>query len=146
MPDLSFGDMTQSSELPNGLVETLGSGTTAEAADRLTAAIESNEKFRLIARVDHSAGAESVGLELTPTVEIFFGNPAAGTPLMHLAPTVAIDLPQKILIIETAEGVRVLHNHPDYLAARHAIDAATPQLALIAGALQNLANVAAGIS
>ena len=138
--------MAQNSELPTGIVETLGAGTTtAEAVDRLTAAIEANEKLKLIARVDHAAGAESVGLELAPTVEIFIGNPAAGTPLMHIAPTVAIDLPQKMLIIETADGVRVLHNHPDYLASRHGIDAATPQLAAIAGALQNLANVAAGI-
>ncbi len=132
--------------LPNGLVETLGTGTTtAEAADRLAAAIEGNEKLRLIARVDHASGAQSVGLELTPTVEIFFGNPALGTPLMHIAPTVAIDLPQKILIIQTNEGVRVLHNDPAYLAERHDIPGDTPQLAVITGALQNLANVAAGI-
>lgn len=131
------------SELPNGLIETHGSGTAADAADRLAAAIEANEKLRLVARVDHAAGAESVGLELAPTVEIFFGNPALGTPLMHSAPTVAIDLPQKILIIETESGVRILHNDPMYLAERHGIDPATPQLTTIAGALQKLADVAA---
>jgi len=136
--------MTQT-ELPAGLVETRGAGTTADAADRLAAAIDANEKLRLIARVDHAAGADSVGLALTPTVEIFFGNPALGTPLMHIAPTVAIDLPQKILIIETDDGVRVLHNDPAYLAERHGIPTDTPQLAVVAGALQNLANVAAGI-
>lgn len=136
----------QNPDLPNGLVETLGENTTtAEAADRLVAAIEANEKLRLIARVDHAAGADSVGLELAPTVEVFFGNPALGTPLMHISPTVAIDLPQKILIIQTASGVRVLHNAPSYLAERHDIANDTPQLAIIGGALQNLANVAAGI-
>lgn len=134
-----------SSDLPQGLVETIGTNTTtAEAAERLAGAIESNEKLRLIARVDHAAGADSVGLELTPTVEIFFGNPALGTPLMHIAPTVAIDLPQKILIIQTDDGVRVLHNDPAYLAERHSIPADTPQLAVVSRALQNLANVAAG--
>ena len=113
--------------LPNGLIETIGTGTTQEASDRLVAAIEANEKLGLAARVDHAAGAQRVGLELTPTVEVFFGNPAAGTPLMHIAPTVAIDLPQKMLIIETDTGVRVLHNDPAYLAERHGI----PALALI---------------
>ncbi len=136
--------MTQP-ELPNGLIETLGAGTTAEAAERLVAAIEGNDKLRLIAQVDHAAGAGSVGLELPPTVEVFFGNPALGTPLMHIAATVAIDLPQKILIIETAEGVRVLHNDPNYLAERHGIPSDTPQLEVVAGALQNLANKAAGL-
>ncbi len=138
--------MTNGSELPAGLVETQGSGTAVDAADRLVAAIEANEKLRLVARVDHGAGAESVGLELTPTIEVFFGNPALGTPLMHLAPTVAIDLPQKILIIQTDRGVRVLYNSPAYLAERHGIDGDTPQLAVISGALQNLADVTAGVS
>ena len=132
--------------LPAGLVETIGTGTTEEATGRLVAAIEANAKLGLAARVDHAAGAARVGLELTPTVEVFFGNPAAGTPLMHIAPTVAIDLPQKILIIQTDSGVRILHNDPAYLGERHNIPADTPQLGAMAQALQNLANVAAGVS
>ena len=112
---------------------------------RLTAAVEAHEKLGLIAQVDHAAGAQKVGLELAPTVELFIGNPAVGTPLMQIAPTAGIDLPQKILIIETADGVRVLHNDPAYVADRHGIPGDTPQLAMAAGALQNLANVAAGI-
>lgn len=136
-----------SNELPQGLVETLGPSTTvAEAVDRLTAAIEGNEKLGLIATVDHTKGAVKAGLELEPTVEVFFGNPAVGTPLMQLARTVAIDLPQKILVTQGDNGVRVLHNDPTYLASRHGIPADTPQLAMQAGALQNLANVAAGIA
>lgn len=133
-------------ELPTGLIETLGPNTTtAEAVARLTAAVEAHEKLGLIAQVDHAAGAQKVGLELAPTVELFIGNPAVGTPLMQIAPTAGIDLPQKILIIETADGVRVLHNDPAYVADRHGIPGDTPQLAMAAGALQNLANVAAGI-
>ena len=58
----------------------------------------------------------------------------------------AIDLPQKILVTQGDNGVRVLHNDPTYLASRHGIPADTPQLAMQAGALQNLANVAAGIA
>lgn len=132
-------------ELPEGLIETTGPDTTVpEAVERLTAVIEANEKLRLIATVDHAAGAASVGLELEPTVELFFGNPALGTPLMHLARTVAIDLPQKILITQDGDGVRVLHNDPAYLASRHGIAVDTPQLQVVSGALQNLANAAAG--
>ncbi len=139
--------MAANSDLPNGLVETLGSGTTtAEAVERLTAALDAHEKLGLVAVVDHTAGAERVGLELTPTVEIFMGNPASGTPLMYVNPTVAIDLPNKILIIETDDGVRVLHNDPAYVAERHGIPLDTPQLAPSAQALQAMANIAAGIA
>ncbi len=132
-------------ELPDGLVETMGPDTTvSEAVERLTAAIEAHEKLGLIATVDHTAGAQKVGLDLAPTVEIFFGNPAVGTPLMLLARTVAIDLPQKILITQAENGVQVLYNDPAYLASRHGIPPETPQLAVVSGALQNMANVAAG--
>lgn len=135
-----------SAPLPTGLVETLGPDTTvAEAVARLTAAIEGNDKLRLMATVDHAAGAASVDLELPPTVELIFGNPALGTPLMQAARTAAIDLPQKIVITQADVGVRVLHNDPAYLATRHGIAPDTPQLAVVTGALQKLANLAAGI-
>lgn len=134
------------SELPAGLIETIGTNTTtAQAADRLAAEIENSDKFGLVARVEHSASAERVGLDLVPMTEFLFGNPAGGTPLMQIAPTAGIDLPQKILIIQTESGVRVLHNDPMYIAERHGIPADTPQLAGAAGLLQAMANVAAGI-
>ena len=131
--------------LPNGLVETMGPDTTVkEATDRLLGAIEANEKLGHIATVDHSAGAQRVGLELEPTIEVFFGNPAVGTPLMQLARTAAIDLPQKIVITQADDGVRVLYNDPAYLAERHGLGEA-PELEMAAGALAKLASVAAGI-
>lgn len=133
-------------ELPAGLVETIGTDTThAEAADRLAAAIEGSDKFGLVARVAHSASAERVGLELVPMTEFLFGNPAGGSPLMQISPTAGIDLPQKMLIIETETGVRVLHNDPAYIAERHNIPLDTPQIVGAAGLLQNFANIAAGV-
>lgn len=133
-----------SPELSAGLIETNGQGTATDAADRLVAAIEANDRLRLVARVDHGANASSVGLELPPTIEVFFGNPALGTPLMHLSRTIAIDLPQKILILEHSDGVRVLYNDPSYLAERHGLPADTPQLEIVASALAKLAALAAG--
>ncbi len=131
----------------NGLIETNGTGTTvASAADRLLIAIEGNEKLRHIATVDHSKGAASVELELEPTIEIFFGNPALGTILMQAARTAAIDLPQKMLITDSGDGgVRVLHNDPAYIAERHGIASDLPPLEVMTNALQSLANVAAGV-
>ena len=127
-----------------GLLETRATGTARDAADRLINAIEANENLRLIAQVDHAAGATSVGLDLRPTIEVFFGNPKLGTPLMQVAPTVGIDLPQKMLFIEEGDGVRVLYNDPAYLAERHGLPADTPQLAVVGGALAKLAEVASG--
>jgi uncharacterized protein (DUF302 family) len=74
------------------------------------------------ARVDHSGDAAKVGLKMHPTQLLIFGNPKAGTPLMIISPTLAIDLPLKALVWEDGEGkVWVSYNSPEYLKERHNI-------------------------
>lgn len=75
----------------------------AGTVGRLEAALES-EGFRLFARFDHAASAAKAGLFLPPTQLLVFGNPKAGTPLMLAAPTLAIDLPSRILVRENEAG------------------------------------------
>jgi len=78
----------------------------------------------LFALVDHSGEAQKVGLKMPPTKLLLFGNPAAGTPAMLAAPTLAIDLPLKILIWEDSDGaVWLSWNSPDYLQQRHNVPA-----------------------
>src|ERR1700739_4351968 len=70
----------------------------------------------LFALVDHSGEAAKVGMKMPPTKLLIFGSPKAGTPLMQAAPTVALDLPLKILVAEDAAGkVSVSYNSPEYL-------------------------------
>jgi uncharacterized protein (DUF302 family) len=46
---------------------------------------------------------------------LLFGNPEAGTPLMVAQPTIALDLPLKVLAWEAADGnVWLSYNAPDY--------------------------------
>ena len=72
--------------------------------------------------VDHSGEAEKVGMKMHRTKPLIFGSPKAGTPLMLAAPSIAIDLPLKILVCEDAqEKVWVSYNRPDYLKSRHAL-------------------------
>jgi uncharacterized protein (DUF302 family) len=59
---------------------------------------------------------------MRPTKLLIFGNPKGGTPLMLAAPSIAIDLPLKILIWEDDQGkVLVSYNSPEYLAERHGL-------------------------
>jgi len=70
--------------------------------------------------VDHSGEAAKVGMKMRPTKLLIFGNPKAGTPLMQASPSIAIDLPLKILIWEDAAGkVWVSYNSFTYLRERH---------------------------
>jgi uncharacterized protein (DUF302 family) len=74
----------------------------------------------LFALIDHSGEAEKVGMKMPPTKLLIFGSPKAGTPLMLAAPSIAIDLPLKILVAEDGQGkVWVSYNTAEYLHERH---------------------------
>ena len=76
----------------------------------------------LFALVDHSGEAERVGIKMRPTKLLIFGSPKAGTPLMLATPSIAIDLPLKILVWEDNQGkVWVSYNSTDYLQERHGV-------------------------
>ena len=78
----------------------------------------------VFALIDHSGEAAKVGMEMRPTRLLIFGNPKGGTPLMLAAPTIAIDLPLKILIWEDDQGKTwITYNSPEYLAERHQLPA-----------------------
>lgn len=131
---------------PVGAVQVTGVNPVDQAVADLTAAIEANPNLTLVRTVDHRAAAASRGLALGPTVEVFFGNPNLGTPLMQASQSTGIDLPQKILIWEDLFGAtKVAYNAPAYLQSRHGIVGADAQLGVITNALANLAGVAAGV-
>ncbi len=74
----------------------------------------------LFAQIDHSGEAARVGMNMPPTRLLIFGDPKAGTPLMLAAPSVAIDLPLKILVWQDKEKkVWLSYNSPTYLQERH---------------------------
>lgn len=94
-------------------------------------------------RIDHSAGAEKVGLPLRATELLIFGNPNVGTPLMLCAQTAALDLPQKALAYEDKKGqVWLAYNNPAYIASRHEIKGCEKPLQKISGALAKFSKMA----
>jgi|ERR1700716_1271141 uncharacterized protein (DUF302 family) len=129
----------------NGLVTLQSSHDFATTLERLTAALEA-KGVRVFARIDHAAGAASVGLALRPTTLVVFGNPAAGTPLMQAAQTVGIDLPLKALVWQDAQGAAHLtYNDPAWIAARHGLDGGADQAVMaIAAGLAAFARHATG--
>jgi uncharacterized protein (DUF302 family) len=95
----------------------------------------------VFAQIDFSGDAERSGLTLRPTGLVILGNPKGGTPLIVARPTVAIDLPLKILAWQDAEGhTWVAYNEPEYVQARHRLP---PELLKNIAALGALAEAAA---
>ncbi len=108
-----------SSPLVTGLTTIPSNHSVDETTSRLTANLAA-KGVKLFALIDHSGEAEASGLSMLPTKLLIFGNPQAGTPLMLVAPSIAIDLPLKLLIAEDQEGkVTVSYNSPEYLRDRH---------------------------
>jgi uncharacterized protein (DUF302 family) len=105
----------------NGIIGKLSHHPVGETVERLKGILRSKE-VTLFALVDHSGEAEKVGMKMRPTKLLIFGSPKTGTPLMQAAPSVAIDLPLKILVWEDGQGrVWVSYNSPAYLQERHHI-------------------------
>lgn len=92
-----------------------------ETVKRLKGILQS-KGITLFALVDHSGEAAKVGMKMPNTKLLIFGSPKAGTPLMLAAPSIAIDLPLKILVSEDGAGkVWISYNSPEYLKERHGL-------------------------
>jgi uncharacterized protein (DUF302 family) len=130
----------------DGVITLESNYSVEKTTNRLEHALTENG-LTIFRKVDHQKGATSVDMELPPTTVLIFGNPKLGTPLMQCAPTVAIDLPQKMLIWKDQDGhVQVGYNSPDYLKKRHDIKGCDQELQKITGALKKFAQSAAGMN
>src|ERR1700676_4403764 len=96
-----------------------------------------------VARSDHAAGAAAVGLSLQPTEILVFGNAKAGTPLMHAAQTIGIDLPLKVLVWQDESGKTWLsYNDPAWLVKRHGLSGTETPVGVMTAALNAVAKAA----
>jgi uncharacterized protein (DUF302 family) len=104
-----------------GIVKIPSAHSVDETVDKFPAILKS-KGVTLFALIDHSGEAEMVGMKMPPTKLLIFGNPKGGTPLMLASPSVAIDLPLKILVAEDSQGkVWISYNSSEYLKERHGL-------------------------
>ena len=112
--------------------------------NKVKSIIEANENLKLIAELAHHGNAARVGLDLRPTHLFLFGNPKMGTPLMKESQTIAIDLPQKILVWnDESNNTNISYNTPSYLAERHGIANNQQIIEKVATALKGITEKAA---
>ncbi len=118
----------------NGVVSLRGRQSVEATVEKVKSILQA-KNVKLFAVVDHSGEARNAGMQMPDTKLLIFGNPAGGTPAMLAAPTLALDLPLKILVWEDAEGqVWISYNSVDYLRERHGVPAELAEkLALVAG-------------
>jgi uncharacterized protein (DUF302 family) len=120
----------------NGIVNKPSKHSVDDTLGKLQNILEA-KGIVVFALIDHSGEAAKVGMKMRPTKLLIFGNPKGGTPLMLAAPSIAIDLPVKILIWQDdQEKVWVSYITPEYLAERHGLP---PHLAQNIGFIETLA-------
>ena len=109
------------STIDNGIINKPSNHSVNETVEKLKGILQA-KGVMLFALVDHSGEAEKAGMKMRPTKLLIFGSPKAGTPVMLAAPSIAIDLPLKILVWEDDQGkVWVSYNDPAYLQRRHGV-------------------------
>jgi uncharacterized protein (DUF302 family) len=105
----------------NGLTTVESAYPVRETIKRLISIIES-KGMNVFGRIDHADNAIKQGLALRPTELIIFGNPKAGTLLMHDNQISGIDLPLKALAWEDEHGKTWLtYNDTSWIAHRHGL-------------------------
>jgi uncharacterized protein (DUF302 family) len=116
--------------------------SVTETLDGLTAAL-TRAGIRVMARIDHAAGAKKVGKSLPPTELLIFGNPKLGTPLMMSKRTMGLDLPMKVLAWQDDKGkVWLAYTKPEVLKQRNGITDRDPLFAKMTKALNKLTDAA----
>jgi len=105
----------------NGIVDVPSNHSVDQTVERLKDILQA-KGITLFALIDHSGEAGKAGMKMPPTKLLIFGNPKGGTPLMLAAPSVAIDLPLKILVWQDSQGkVWLSYNSPAYLQERNGL-------------------------
>jgi uncharacterized protein (DUF302 family) len=105
--------------MDNGIIDVASHYSVPETLARLQSILQ-EKGITVFALIDHSGEAEKAGLKMRPTQLLIFGSPKGGTPLMVVAPRLAIDLPLKALAWQDEQGqVWLSYNSPEYLQRRH---------------------------
>jgi len=86
-----------------GMVTRASAHDVRTTTERFAAAVR-EAGWVVFTEVDHAAAAQAVGMTLRPRTVILFGNPRAGTPGMAANPTLALDLPMRVLVWQDNDG------------------------------------------
>jgi uncharacterized protein (DUF302 family) len=105
----------------NGIIIVQSKYSVKESIDQFQQLL-SAKGIVVFARIDQQAEAKKVGLDLSPTELIIFGDPKGGTPIMQAYPLSALDLPLKLLAWSHDDStVWLTYNDAAWLGKRHGL-------------------------
>ncbi|MEM7724134.1 MAG: DUF302 domain-containing protein [Pseudomonadota bacterium] len=126
-----------------GMQHVAAEGSVAEVADRLSAIVE-EAGARVMARIDHGAGAVSVDSDIGGSELVIFGNPQVGTPVMEQDRLAGFFLPLRVLVYEDEDGaVWLAYQEPSEMLAPLGDVAESEAAGRLGGALARFTEAAA---
>lgn len=127
----------------DGMIVLPSAHSAPATMDRLETAAKARD-LKVFARIDHAAGARSIGQTLRPTELLIFGHSKGGTPLLQCAQGYGLELPLRVLAWEDAQGKRWLgYKDPASYAMRPAGPECEAAFKKLMGSLDTLVREAA---
>ena len=125
----------------SGIIRKEAAGGVTETVDAMVSAME-GAGITVFARVDHGAGAQSIGEDVGASQLVIFGNPKVGTPAIKDDPVAGLFLPMKVLVFEDGTGkTMIAYEDPTaMLADLGGVSADAAYLKVMTGALANFTN------
>ncbi|MEO0767345.1 MAG: DUF302 domain-containing protein [Pseudomonadota bacterium] len=120
----------------SGIVRKEATAGVTETVDALVATLE-GAGLTIFARVDHGAGAVSVGEDVGASQLLIFGSPKVGTPAIKDDPVSGLYLPLKVLVYEDGTGkTMIAYEDPtEMLSPLGGVSEDAPYLKVMTGAL-----------
>lgn len=126
----------------HALVKLASPHSVAKTVDNLASAVE-KAGAKVFARVNHGKGGASVGMDIPDNELLIFGNPKLGTPILRDAAAAGLDLPIRVVVVETEKGTMIIYRKPAALAKMHGLPMDHPSIMKMTGALKKLTTKAA---
>ena len=128
----------------NGLMRKDSALGVTETVDAMVTAMES-AGITIFARVDHGAGAASIGEDVGDMQLVIFGNPKVGTPAIRDDPAAGLFLPLRVLVYEDAMGAtKIVYQEPaDLLGDLGGVSPDASYIGVMAGVLKRFTDAAA---
>ena len=128
----------------NGLMRKDSALGVTESVDAMVTAME-GAGLTIFARIDHGAGAASIGEDIGASEVLIFGNPKVGTPAIKDDPVSGLYLPLKVLVYEDAMGAtKIVYEEPaEMLGKLGGVPKGAAYFKTMAGALAKFTDMAA---
>ena len=138
----TFVSATGTSASSDDLIKRSSNHNVKDTMDRLEKIVKSKD-LTVFARIDHRAGAKSVGMDMNDAEVLIFGSPKLGTAIMKFDAAAGLDLPLRVVVYADNDGKVWLSYHNPQALSKNFDVSKSKALVMAEGALGKMTSKAA---